>query len=256
MNERERRHRKRVLRVYTLRFLTAAAILFILALAVLACIGVRRLMKGNRQETMAVTNQDMELLDGLKEQLEGKEFVLMLDAGHGGNDVGTGSEEYYEKDINLDIVKQMKALLEYCGVTVILTRAGDETESLDERCTMANESGADWFVSIHCNYCEEDASVAGLECYYWADSAPGLSFAERLVGAVQESGAIKIRGTKTEDFHVLRETKIPAVLVETGYISNEEEREKLMDSAYQNDLSVYLTKGIIEGYLDFCGGTK
>lgn len=254
MDERDRRRRKRILRVYTLRFLTAAAILFILGLAVLACVGIGRLVKDDRQETMAVTDQDMELLDGLKEQMKGKEFVLMLDAGHGGRDVGTGDADYYEKDINLHIVKEMKALLEYCGVTVILTRDDDRTLSLDERSAMANGSGADWFVSIHCNYCEEDASVAGLECYYWADSAAGLAFAERLVNAVEENGAIGVRGIKTEDFHVLRETKIPAVLVETGYISNKEEREKLMDSAYRNTLSVYLTKGIVEGYLDFCDG--
>ncbi|MBP3459594.1 MAG: N-acetylmuramoyl-L-alanine amidase [Lachnospiraceae bacterium] len=249
MDERERRRRKRKIQVYTMRFLTALAAVGILTLLILAGVGIVRLIRGRARETMAVSDEDMEVLNGLKEQMKGKEFTLILDAGHGGNDVGTGSPDYYEKDINMDIVKEMKEMLEYCGVEVALTRDGDETVTLDERSSFANDSEGDRFVSIHCNYCEEDASVAGLECYYWADSMIGESYAREIVSAVEGSGQIAVRGIKTEDFHVLRETKIPAVLVETGYISNKEDRENLYDAEYQKTLSVYLVKGIIEGYL-------
>lgn len=246
-DERGRRRRRRRRRVYAMRALTAACAIGILALLVLAGKGVYRLFHREKQETMAVTDEEMDLLDELKGQMKGKELTLVLDAGHGGDDVGTGTSDYYEKNINMDIVSQMKEMLEYCGVCVILTRDGDETVALADRSALANESGADWFVSIHCNYCEEDASVAGLECYYWFDSTQGKTFAENLVKTVQESGKINVRGTKTEDFHVLRETNIPAVLVETGYISNAEDKKNLYDAEYQKTLSLYLVEGIIEG---------
>lgn len=254
MDEREQRRRKRRRKVYFLRFLTALTAVGILAILTLAGIGIFRLIRGKEQkhavEAVVTSDEDMEELDVLKEEMKGKEFTLILDAGHGGNDVGTGDSAYYEKDINMDIVREMKPLLEYCGVTVLLTRDGDETVALEERSGLANESEADRFVSIHCNYCEGDASVAGLECYYWNGSEIGRNYAESIIRVAEESGEIKVRGTKTEDFHVLRETQIPAILIETGYISNREEGKKLMSPDYQKTLTFYLVKGIIEGYLD------
>lgn len=256
--ERERRRRKRRMRVYRARFLAALALTGIVLILVLGCIGIFRLVfKGNLKpekeivrETMEIVDEDMSLLDELKEKMKGTEFTLILDAGHGGSDVGTGDASYYEKDINMDIVNEMVPLLEYCGVKVLLTRNGDETVALEERSGFANESEADRFVSIHCNFCEDDVSVAGLECYYWQGSSVGQNYAESIVGAAEESGEIKVRGTRTQDFHVLRETQITAILIETGYISNKEEEKKLMSSDYQKTLAFYLVKGIIEGYLD------
>lgn len=246
------------MRVYRARLLAGLALSGILILMVLGGIGLYRLIFGREgiktretvQETMEIVDEDMGRLDELKSRMEGKEFTLILDAGHGGNDVGTGDASYYEKDINMDIVNEMVPLLEYCGVKVLLTREGDETVALENRSGFANESEADRFVSIHCNYCEDDASVAGLECYYWQDSGIGQSYAQSIVRAAEESGEIKVRGTRTQDFHVLRETQIPAILIETGYISNREEGGKLMNSDYQKTLAFYLVKGIIEGYLD------
>lgn len=247
MDERQRRRRKRRMKVYAMRALTAVCGAGILALFILAGRGIYELFHRQTQETLAVTDEETEFMDELKAQMDGRELTLVLDAGHGGDDVGTGTSDYYEKNINMDIVSQMKEILEYCGVHVILTRDGDETVALADRSALANESGADWFVSIHCNYCEEDAAIAGLECYYWFDSAQGKAFAEGLVKTIQESGEIHVRGTKTENFHVLRETTIPAVLVETGYLSNAEDKKNLYDAEYQKTLSLYLVKGIIEG---------
>lgn len=262
--ERERRRKKRRMRVYRARFLAALALTGIVVLLILGGIGIFRLVFGRDEknvretvrETMEAADEDMSRLDDLKERMKGTEFTLVLDAGHGGNDVGTGDASYYEKDINMDIVNEMVPLLEYCGVKVLLTRERDETLALEERSGFANESGADRFVSVHSNYCEDDPSVAGLECYYWQGSGVGLQYAESIVRAAEESGEIRVRGTRTKDLHVLRETQIPAILIETGYVSNAEEGRKLMDPDYQKTMAYYLVKGIIEGYLDSEGAAS
>jgi N-acetylmuramoyl-L-alanine amidase len=249
MDERELRRRKKKVKVYRMRFFRVLGAAGILILAALVVLAIFRQVHTKKQETVAMSDEELQILDDLKQQMTDKDFVLILDAGHGGSDVGTGSADYYEKDLNMDIVWTMKEMLYYCGVTVLLTRDGDETVTLEERSLFANESEADYFVSVHCNYCEEDASVAGLECYYWNTSPAGKAYADAIIHTAAENQEIGIRGTKTEDFHVLRETKLPAVLIETGYLSNSGERSKLYDKEYQQTLSVYLVKGIIEGYL-------
>ena len=118
--ERERRRRKRRMRVYRARFLAALALTGILVLMVLGGVGIFRLIikrderevRETVQETMEIVDEDMGQLDELKEKMKGTEFVLILDAGHGGSDVGTGDASYYEKDINMDIVNEMVPLLE------------------------------------------------------------------------------------------------------------------------------------------------
>ena len=177
--------------------------------------------------------------------------IVVIDAGHGGNDVGTGDESYWEKDLNMDIVLKMKDMLSYCGVNVLLTRDGDETLALDERSAFANEhEEADYFVSVHCNYCEDDASVRGLECYYWEGSEQGKNYAQSIIDTVALEDKIIVRGIKTDNFHVLRETKMPAILIETGYLSNAEEKKNLYDDTYQKTVALFLVKGIISGALD------
>ncbi|MCH5281832.1 MAG: N-acetylmuramoyl-L-alanine amidase [Lachnospiraceae bacterium] len=255
--ERETRRRKRIIKVYTLRFLVALAAIGLVLLLVLMVKGIFSLFKKGEpteevvviEEEPSLTPEEEAMLEELKEQMKDREFVLILDAGHGGSDVGTGTPDYYEKDINMDLVWEMKEMLEYCGVTVILTRDGDVTMPLASRSAFANEhEEADRFVSVHCNFCEGDESVVGLECYYWEGSRIGEAYAQKIVDTAAESDRILVRGTKTDNFHVLRETKLPAVLIETGYLSNPEEKQKIYDPDYRLHLSFYLVKGIIEGF--------
>ena len=88
------------------------------------------------------------------------------------------------------------------GASVLLTRTDDTKIPLEERAAMANEKEADLFVSIHCNYCEDDSSVQGLECYYREGSDEAQKLAENVVTAVEESSMISCRGTRTADFSV------------------------------------------------------
>ena len=172
-------------------------------------------------------------------------FCVIIDAGHGGSDGGTVSGKIIEKDINLSVALKLKTILEDNNIEVILTRNSDEKMSLAQRTSVANDSNADFFISLHCNYYEDDAQTAGLECYY---NSPGATeskaYAESIIHAVSLSNDVKTRDAKTENYYVLRNTQIPAVLVEMGFLSNYSESQKLLSDDYQEILAQRMAEGI------------
>ena len=172
-------------------------------------------------------------------------FCVIIDAGHGGSDGGTVSGKIIEKDINLSVALKLKTILEDNNIEVILTRNSDEKMSLAQRTSVANDSNADFFISLHCNYYEDDAQIAGLECYYNSpDATESKAYAESIIHAVSLSNDIKTRDAKTENYYVLRNTQIPAVLVEMGFLSNYSESQKLLSDDYQEILAQRMAEGI------------
>ena len=170
---------------------------------------------------------------------------VVVDAGHGGSDGGTVSGKAVEKDINLSVALKLKAILENDNIEVILTRSSDENMSLAERTSVANDSNADFFISLHCNYYEKDAQIAGLECYYNnLNTVESKEYAESIINAVSLSEDIETRYAKTEGYYVLRNTQMPAVLVEMGFLSNYSESQKLLDDDYQESLAQRIAEGI------------
>lgn len=170
---------------------------------------------------------------------------VVLDAGHGGTDQGTSKGNVLEKDINLEVTLKIKKLLENNGIKVILTRDNDRSIGLEERAALANENNADLFISIHCNYFEGSSDVSGLECYYNPSSTEGKVYAESIISACENSERIHVRNAKPEDFSVLRNTKMPAVLIEIGFMSNYAELINLTDESYQTHLAEKITEGIL-----------
>lgn len=177
------------------------------------------------------------------------DFVICLDAGHGGKDEGTLSGDIYEKDITLAVVKYMNELLEDEGIHVILTRNSDTYMKLKKRTDMANNAGVDLFVSIHCNYYEYDSQIRGFECYYREGEYDSMEYAESIVDYLEQTGVYAMRGLREEDFFVLRNTISPAVLIELGYLSNQDERKKLADKEYQKQIAEDIVSGIIRNIL-------
>lgn len=175
-----------------------------------------------------------------------KDIKIVLDAGHGGKDDGTSYEGEKEKDINLAVVEKMREILEQNGFTVILTRSTDEFISLDERVDIANQLEADLFISIHCNDYPQDTSIKGLECYFSKDSIDGEGYAKSIIEILKKRGNITTRNAKSGDYRVLRNTKMPAVLIELGFISNREERESLVNNDYQKKLAEELVECILQ----------
>ena len=170
--------------------------------------------------------------------------IIVIDPGHGGKDPGAVSGGVQEKDIALAVALKIGALL--TGYEVVYTRTEDVYVGLSERALIANQAKADLFVSIHCNSVD-DESAHGMEVYvYTACSAASKRAAHAIYDCLLPASGLRGRGVKSKDLAVLRETKMPAVLIELGFISNPNDRAKLTNSAWQDDAAKAIADGIAE----------
>lgn len=222
------------------------------------------------------------LAEEQKSAPEIKPFRIVLDPGHGGDDPGAiGKSGLREKDVTLAVSKRVKALIEQKmpGSEVMLTRDTDKTLSLPARTEFANREKADLFISIHVN-ASPNRDTSGIETYYLnithdryalrlaarenamsesetsnleyilADLAMKSSVTDsiRLGQLVQNSmcGMIETRdlGLKSAMFYVLMGAKMPAILVETAFISNKAEEKRLGQDTYQGSLAEGIVKGV------------
>lgn len=175
--------------------------------------------------------------------------TVILDPGHGGSDGGAVAEfegaEVIEKDIDVAVTEMVKALLERDNIEVILTRDEDVDMDLKERTKFANGTDADLFVSLHCNT-SEDSAANGLECYYEKQGEKGKDLAANIMEAAAGTGKIATRELRTEMMYVVRFTDMPATLVEMGFMTNDEELEKLCRASYQQILAEAIAEGILK----------
>lgn len=190
--------------------------------------------------------------------------VIVVDPGHGGVDPGKMAENgVKEKDINLEIAKRLAVILGQAGAAVIMTRECDmhlsssETkgwpakhrEDLAKRVKMANERQADLFISIHCNSFP-DSNQHGAQVFY----QPGSEDSKMLAECIQDEIIRLLGNTKRKakgvDYYVTRNTKMPTVIVETGFITNPKEQSLLLDPAYQSKMAWSIYAGIIKYYAD------
>ena len=176
---------------------------------------------------------------------KGETFVIVLDPGHGGEDTGMTGVSASEKDIDLKICSKLKIMLESQGYQVVLTREDDTRLSKEERVALANESGADLLVSVHCNYSEDDTGLTGAASSYQDGSRQSEALAENIQSALTDESGAADKGTKAGNYTILNDAEMPAVLVEAGYLSNETEAANLADDVYQNDVAKGIARGII-----------
>ena len=246
------RLRRRII-AYTVRGIVAAVLAVMLLLMVCGCLYIRDFFRKDHKDSALKADSVREAVPGVEENKPDTEFpeqekyTVVLDAGHGGEDGGTVEQTATEKEINLAVVLKMRELLENQGICVVLTREQDIFIKLEERVRVANGEKADLFVSIHCNYYEKDSSIYGLECYYCKGAEDGKYYAERILDTIEKSGEIVSRNAKPTGYYILKNTTVPAVLVETGYLSNYNERNQLISGEYQGKLAQELVEGIVEG---------
>ena len=167
--------------------------------------------------------------------------VVVVDPGHGGRDPGCGEVGSLEKDLVLSISLMVQEMLQEQNVTVVMTRDTDVGVSLDDRTKLANQSEADLFVSIHCN--AFDGKASGMEVYYYKDET-AKQMAEDITMAAKELG-IKTREVRTQKFQVISATRMPAVLVETGFLTDEAECALLMTPEHQEKLATAIVSALM-----------
>ncbi|MNO45012.1 N-acetylmuramoyl-L-alanine amidase LytC precursor [compost metagenome] len=171
--------------------------------------------------------------------------LVVLDAGHGAKDSGAiGVTGKYEKNFNLAVILKTAALLKQDNkVDVVLTRSDDTFLELKDRAGMANNLKADLFISVHANSSASSAA-SGSETYYQRDASKALANVMHKY-LVQATG-LSDRGVRYGNFHVIRETTMPAVLLEVGYLSNKGDESLLFSEDLQNKVAAGIVAGIKE----------
>jgi N-acetylmuramoyl-L-alanine amidase len=160
----------------------------------------------------------------------------MIDPGHGGKDPGAVGNGLKEKDLTLDIAQRIRRILEteYTGVQVRLTRETDTYLDLSERAKLANDWGADFFLSIHINA----GGGTGWESFrYTSASSRSVAYQNVIHPEVIRATGVTDRGKKAANFAVVRETKMPALLTENLFIDTSRDAALLKDSTFLEKLA-------------------
>lgn len=181
-----------------------------------------------------------------KEEPERMRPVVFIDAGHGGNDGGCIGGDIIEKTINLSIAGLVRDKLKTLGYEVVMARSTDTYVAKEDRVKRANSINADIYVSIHQNF-SDVKSVNGMEVWY--DGTDVQRDSKRLALLVSQqtakyTGAAEREVRGDADFHVTGSTQMPSCLIETGFLSNKEERAKLASQEYQEKLASGIVQGI------------
>ena len=186
--------------------------------------------------------------------LQGK--VIVVDAGHGGKDPGTSYQNIYEKDINLKIALYLEKYLSEYGATTILTRNSDADLSygetnhrkktdFDNRIKIINNKYTDMYLSIHLNYLT-NTNYYGAQVFYNKDNYElATSIQEYLNNNLKSNREVKEIPTST---YMYKKLEKPGVLIECGFLSNNEERAKLITEEYQNKLAKTIADSLVKYY--------
>ncbi len=175
-------------------------------------------------------------------------YKVVLDPGHGGSDTGAIRENINEKDINLPIAKMVRDILVKQKVDVHMTMDTDKTVSLARRVEFANEINPDVYVSIHANSSLNDA-IVGIETHWYREESYDL--AKKVHNSFTQDKNVKKwetkdRGLFKSQFYVINHTKMPAILLETGFMSNSNELHGLIDKKRQQEMAQSIADGIMD----------
>ncbi len=173
--------------------------------------------------------------------------TVVLDAGHGGSDPGAISvTKKKEKDFNLAVVLKVQQLLQNDpNINLVLTRESDTYPTLPDRVKIAENVGANIFISVHAN--SGSATASGVETYY--TRAASRDLANVMHKHLVQASGLADRKVRTQSLHVTRETTMPAVLLECGYLSNKNDDALLATDEYRNKVA----QGIVDGIKEYLG---
>jgi len=173
--------------------------------------------------------------------------TVVIDAGHGGHDRGGGpGQRVPEKPYTLDISQRLSSALRARGFRTVMTRSDDSFISLGQRCAVGNSQRDAIFVSIHLNSARREGAD-GIETYYY--SAKSASLASALHSAVVRAAGTEDRHVRRRGFYVIRRTtRIPAVLIECGFLTNRAEAKRLLTASHRQKLANAIAAAIAAKY--------
>ncbi len=168
--------------------------------------------------------------------------TVVIDPGHGGQDLGGRWGRVYEKHLCLDTATRLEAYLRSRGINTVMTRDSDYFVTLPQRVAMANHYRDAIFVAVHYNFTPKE-SVGGLETYFCTPQSYDFAcFAhDSLIRHLREQN----RGVKFARFYVIRNTACPSILVECGFVSNSGERDSMKSAWYRQSIAEGIGEGIL-----------
>ena len=213
--------------------------------------------QSSTQSTALQTSADVSKTHSMDpaEALQGR--LIVVDAGHGGFDPGApGEDGVREDELNLEVALKLKAELETRGAEVIMTRedegalAATKEEDMAERRRIIQESGSDIVISVHMNSFPQDPGVSGPLVLFAPGSVKGKSLAGWIQDSLNEALGDDGSARSQDNLIILESGNQPCVIVECGYLSNEEEEELLQQEDYQQRIAEAICDGAAEY---FCG---
>jgi N-acetylmuramoyl-L-alanine amidase len=167
--------------------------------------------------------------------------TVVIDAGHGGRDHGGQWGRVYEKHLALDTSVRLEKHLKRMGYRTVMTRRGDYFLTLPQRCQIANRYRNAIFVSVHFNYTWKQ-EVSGLETFY--HNSEGQKLANQVQNRMIRYTRSIDRDEKFARYYVIRNTNMPSILVEGGFVSNEAERKRMKSGRFREALARAIADGI------------
>lgn len=184
-----------------------------------------------------------------------KNKIITIDPGHGGSDSGAvGPNGYTEKEGAFAISQKVASILNQSGAKVVMTRDSDvdvygpnasARNELQARVDVGNRVNSDIFVSIHCNAFVNPAAN-GTQTFYYGSSYQGQRLAQSIQEKMIEANGLRDRGISTCNFYVVKHSYMPAVLIETAFITNYDEEALLSDDEWQTTMAKAIAEGINE----------
>ena len=184
-----------------------------------------------------------------------KNKIITIDPGHGGSDAGAvGPNGYTEKEGAFAISQKVASILNQSGAKVVMTRDSDvdvygpnafARNELQARVDVGNNANSDIFVSIHCNAFVNPAAN-GTQTFYYGSSYQGQRLAQSIQEKMIEANGLRDRGISTCNFYVVKHSYMPAVLIETAFITNYDEEALLSDDEWQTTMAKAIAEGINE----------
>lgn len=204
----------------------------------------------NPTKTEKITNKDVISIPENSSSVTLSDYLIVLDPGHGGFDPGAiGINGVHEDDLNLAVAKLLEKELLASDANVIMVRENEDAiaegkkEDMQKRREIIEQSGSDVVVSIHMNSFEQDASVSGPLVLYAPHSVNGKKLAQLVQESMSEVLSVEAK-SHSQDLYILKSGSQPCILVECGYLSNEEEAKRLCEEEYQLKIAKSIVKGV------------